>query len=55
MDGPTTAAADEEMDRFYQDLSQTVKQISKRDMLLVMGEFNAKVAKENHLQCHSHL
>jgi len=45
MDGPMTAASDEEMDRFYQDLSQSVKRVSKRDMLLVMGDFNAKVGK----------
>jgi len=43
--GPTTAATDEEMERFYQDLSQAVKQVSKRDMLLVMSDFNAKVSR----------
>jgi len=37
--GPTTAVTDEEMKRFYQDLSQAVKQVSKGDMLLVMGDF----------------
>jgi len=41
--GPTTAATEEEMERFYQDLSQAVKQVPKRDILLVMGDFNAKV------------
>ena len=39
--GPTTAAMDEEMERFYQDLYQAVKQVPKGDMLLVMGDFNA--------------
>ena len=43
--GPTAAATDEEMERFYQDLSQAVKQVPKRDMLLVMGDFNAKVGR----------
>ena len=43
--GPTTAATDEEMERFYQDLSQAVKQVPKRDMLLIMGDFNAKVGR----------
>jgi len=33
------------MERFYQDLSRTVKQVHKRDVLLVMGDFNAKVGK----------
>jgi len=41
--GPTTAAMDEEMEGFYQDLSQAVKQLPKRDMLLIMGDFNEKV------------
>jgi len=43
--GPTTAATDEEMERFSQDLSQAVKQVPKRDMLLIMGDFNAKVGR----------
>ena len=43
--GPTTAATDEEMERFYQDLSQAVKQVPKGDMLLVMGDFNAIVGR----------
>jgi len=43
--GPTTAATDEEMDSFYQDLSQAVKQVPKRDTLLIMGDFNAKVGR----------
>ena len=33
------------MERFYQDLSQAVKQVPKGDMLLVMGDFNAKVGR----------
>jgi len=37
-----TAATDEEMERFYHDLSRAVKQVPKRDMLLVMGDFDAK-------------
>ena len=39
--GPTTAATDEETRRFY----QAVKQVPKGDMLLVMGDFNAKVGR----------
>ena len=33
------------MERFSQDLSQAVKQVPKRDMLLIMGDFNAKVGR----------
>jgi len=43
--GPTTAATDEEIERFYQDLSQAVKQVPEGDMLLVMGDFNGKVGR----------
>jgi len=46
--GPMTAATNEEMERFYQDLSQALadKQVPKGDMLLVMGDFNAKVGRK---------
>jgi len=40
-----TAATGEEIERFYQDLSQAVQQVPKRDMLLVMGDFSAKVGR----------
>jgi len=43
--GPTTAATDEEMERFYQNLSKAVKHVPKGDILLVMGDFNAKVGR----------
>jgi len=33
------------MERFYQDLSQEVKQVPKGDMLLIMGDFNTKVGR----------
>jgi len=33
------------MERFYQDLPQTVKQVPKGDMLFVVGDFNAKVGR----------
>jgi len=33
------------MERFYKDLSPAVKQVPQRDMLLIMGDFNAKVGR----------
>ena len=33
------------MEMFYQDLSQAVKQLPKGDMVLVIGDFNAKVGR----------
>jgi len=56
--GPTTAATEEEMERFYQDLSPAVKQFHKADVLLVMGDCKfatRKSAEENCLQCHLRL
>jgi len=44
--GPTTAATEEEMEKFfYQDLSRAVKQVPKGKVLLVMSDFNAKVGR----------
>ena len=45
MYGPTTAVTDEEMERFYKDLSQAAKQVPKGNMLPVIGDFNAKVCR----------
>ena len=33
------------MERFYPDLSQAVKQVPKGDVLLILGDFNAKVGR----------
>jgi len=43
--GPTTAATEEEMERFHQDLSQAVKQVPRGTMLLIMGDFTANVGR----------
>ena len=43
---PTTAAPDEEIDEFYQNLQETIDKVGKRDILIIMGDFNAKVGKE---------
>jgi hypothetical protein len=41
--GPTTTAAEEDIKHFYEELSRTIKSIPKGDMLLLTGDFNAKV------------
>jgi len=33
------------MERFYQDLSQAVEQVPKGELLLVVGDFSAKVGR----------
>ena len=40
---PTSTASDQEMEQFYQQLQMVMKTIMKNDVLLVMGDWNAKV------------
>ena len=40
---PTSASSDEEIQQFYEQLQQTIDGIHKRDILIVTGDFNAKV------------
>lgn len=39
---PTSTASDIEMEQFYQQLKDTMRTIPKKDVLLVMGYWNAK-------------
>lgn len=43
---PTLAAEDEIKDAFYDQLQSTLDKLSKRDLILLMGDMNAKVGKE---------
>jgi hypothetical protein len=43
---PTTAAEEEEVDRFYEDLQSEVNQVARHDMLMIIGDWNAKVGKD---------
>ena len=40
---PTTTHPDEKVDTFYSQLQQLIDKTSKRDILFVMGDFNAKI------------
>ena len=42
-----TEAAEEELKDFYNSLQATVETIPKHDMLLILGDFNAKVGEGN--------
>ena len=45
---PTNEAGnEEETKKFYQSLQECVSKIPKRDMLLVMGDFNARVGNDS--------
>ncbi|XP_042879838.1 craniofacial development protein 2-like [Penaeus japonicus] len=40
---PTSDSEDEEIERFYQDLEQTIKEKAKKDILIIQGDWNAKI------------
>lgn len=40
---PTSSAKDEEIEDFYCQLESTVSKIPKRELLLIIGDFNAKI------------
>lgn len=43
---PTSAASDDETDHFYDALQEAIDAIPKRDVLIIMGDANAKVGKQ---------
>jgi len=44
---PTNAAGDGEKEQFYNQLQSVLDKIPKRDMLILMGDMNAKVGQDN--------
>ena len=44
---PTNNAEEEEKEAFYTQLQTTLDKIPRRDMLIVMGDLNAKVGNDN--------
>ena len=47
---PTTDHSDEEIEEFYQQLENTVKKMPKKDRLVVMGDWNAKIGSDAYEQ-----
>ena len=43
---PTSGHDDSEVDHFYQQLQETIDQTPKKDILVVRGDWNAKVGKD---------
>ena len=44
---PTNEVNDKEKDNFYEQLQTVVDSVHKHDLLLVMGDLNAKVGEDN--------
>ena len=45
MYAPTTNARDEDIDEFYADLQQEIDEVPSHDMMMILGDWNAKVGK----------
>ena len=46
---PTTDAKKAEVDQFYEDLQDLIELMPKKDVLFIIGDWNAKVGRGN--QC----
>src|ERR1700733_4912129 len=44
---PTAASTEEDIDKFYSDLTATVEEVPKQEILIVEGDWNAKIGTEN--------
>lgn len=44
---PTSDKSEEEIELFYENLDNDLKQIPSKDIKLVMADWNAKIGKEN--------
>jgi len=42
---PTTDSIEDEIETFYEELKQVIKQVKNHEINMIMGDFNAKVLK----------
>lgn len=47
---PTEESNEEEKDRFYEELESLCETIPKHDTMVLLGDFNAKIGKEDHVR-----
>ena len=47
---PTSNAEKAEVGRFYEDLQDLLELTSKKDVLFIIGDWNAKVGSQEHLE-----
>ena len=47
---PTSNAEQAEVERFYEDLQDLVELTPKKDVLFILGDWNAKVGSQEHLE-----
>ena len=44
---PTEESEEEEKDNFYENLDKTFQKVSKHDMIIILGDLNAKIGRES--------
>ena len=47
---PTSNAEEAEVERFYEDLQDLLELTPKKDVLFIIGDWNAKVGSQKHLE-----
>ena len=47
---PTSNAEEAEVERFYEDLQDLLELTPKQDVLFIIGDWNAKVGSQKHLE-----
>ena len=47
---PTSNAEEADIERFYEDLHDLLELTPKKDVLFIMGDWNAKVGSQEHLE-----
>ena len=47
---PTSNAEEAEVKRFYEDLQDRLELTTKKDVLFIIGDWNAKVGVKKHLE-----
>ena len=47
---PTRNAEEAEVEQFYEDLQDLLELTPKKDVLFIIGEWNAKVESQEHLE-----
>ncbi|XP_068250309.1 craniofacial development protein 2-like [Palaemon carinicauda] len=45
--GPTNDSSEERKDEYYEELQRVIDEIPERDMKILIGDFNAKVRRDN--------
>jgi len=44
---PTSDSSEEDIEKFYGQLEQTIEELPKKDVKIIIGDWNAKVGTDN--------